>query len=121
MRIAGALYVCVVLVDQLLEPEESRLGDGKIRDSNRVTLITLLEENGIRVTDLGIAKDTYVYLILMPERSPVIIILYNKTLDFNVMTLYHSILFIFIILCCIKLYYVILNYIIIYGNITYCV
>ncbi|KAF6039312.1 cin [Bugula neritina] len=42
--------------NELLEPEASRLGDGKIRDSNRVTLITLLEEHGLPVEDLGIAR-----------------------------------------------------------------
>ena len=45
------------LLSQLLEPEESKLGDGKIRDSNRITLITLLTEHGLTVNDMGIAKD----------------------------------------------------------------
>ena len=45
------------LLSQLLEPEESKLGDGKIRDSNRITLITLLSEHGLTVNDMGIAKD----------------------------------------------------------------
>ena len=51
------------LLSQLLEPEESKLGDGKIRDSNRITLITLLTEHGLTVNDMGIAKDRLISIL----------------------------------------------------------
>lgn len=63
--------VCIVCHLQLLEPEESKLGDGKIRDSNRITLITLLGEMGIQATDLGIAKDRQVLFSDISD-SPVV-------------------------------------------------
>ncbi|XP_067947959.1 gephyrin-like isoform X2 [Watersipora subatra] len=46
--------------NELVEPEDSFVGDGKIRDSNRATLIALLEEHGFDVLDMGIAKDNEV-------------------------------------------------------------
>lgn len=42
---------------QLLEPAEV-LQEGKIRDSNRTTLISQLQEHGFPVVDLEIAEDT---------------------------------------------------------------
>ncbi|KAK3092834.1 hypothetical protein FSP39_007734 [Pinctada imbricata] len=43
--------------NELVEPTED-LQEGKIRDSNRTTLISQIEEHGYHVIDLGIAKDT---------------------------------------------------------------
>ena len=37
---------------------------GKIRDSNRVTLVSALQQHGFQVFDLGIAKDSYVSFFL---------------------------------------------------------
>jgi len=39
-----------------------RLVPGKIRDSNRPTLMALFREHSVDYTDLGIAEDTYVDL-----------------------------------------------------------
>jgi len=44
---------------QLLEPDEP-LREGKIRDSNKTTLIAQLQEFGYPVIDLKVARDTYV-------------------------------------------------------------
>ena len=46
-----------VLIFQLLEPDQP-LKAGKIRDSNRTTLLAAVKENGFPAIDLGIAKDT---------------------------------------------------------------
>ena len=42
---------------QLLEPDKE-LEVGKIRDSNRITLVSALQQHGFKVFDLGIAKDS---------------------------------------------------------------
>jgi len=44
-------------IQQLLEPGEPMV-PGRIRDSNRTTLIAQLREHGYQYMDLGIAKDT---------------------------------------------------------------
>lgn len=41
---------------QLIEPD-APLSSGKIRDSNRTTLLCQMRESGFPVVDLGIAKD----------------------------------------------------------------
>lgn len=41
---------------KLFEPDQP-LKPGKIRDSNRTTLIAALQEHGYTVVDLGIAED----------------------------------------------------------------
>ncbi|XP_056022350.1 gephyrin-like isoform X2 [Ostrea edulis] len=49
--------------NELLEPAEV-LQEGKIRDSNRTTLISQLQEHGFPVVDLEIAEDTTCALLL---------------------------------------------------------
>ncbi|XP_062572410.1 gephyrin-like [Saccostrea cucullata] len=54
--------------NELLEPDEALL-EGKIRDSNRTTLIAQLQEHGLPVVDLGIAEDTTAALLLKLTES----------------------------------------------------
>ncbi|KAK6639528.1 hypothetical protein RUM43_007801 [Polyplax serrata] len=42
--------------DEIVNPED-KLGPGQVRDSNRVTLISMLKEEGFQAHDLGIVKD----------------------------------------------------------------
>nr|CAB3250573.1 gephyrin [Phallusia mammillata] len=43
--------------NELAEPDTQVLGPGEIRDSNRVTLTLFLEQQGYKVTDMGIIPD----------------------------------------------------------------
>lgn len=47
--------------NELQVPEEN-LQDGKVRDSNKITLVNLLKENGFNASDGGIMPDEYVIL-----------------------------------------------------------
>ena len=44
--------------DELVEPQEQRLGPGQIRDANRYMLAAAASSSGCEVVDLGIARDT---------------------------------------------------------------
>ena len=48
----------VLMLSQLVEPDQP-LTKGKIRDSNRSTLLAALKERNIPSIDLGIARDRY--------------------------------------------------------------
>lgn len=48
------MYVCILL--QLLNPEDD-LMPGKIRDSNRSTLLATIQEHGYPTINLGIVGD----------------------------------------------------------------
>lgn len=56
------VYFDLITVFQLVEPHEP-LTKGKIRDSNRSTLLAVLREHNIPVIDLGIARDRLVLLV----------------------------------------------------------
>ena len=51
------IYVLMWFMLQLLEPGEPLI-PGKIRDSNRTTLLAQLRDHNYSCVDLGIAKDT---------------------------------------------------------------
>ncbi|XP_021365763.1 gephyrin-like isoform X2 [Mizuhopecten yessoensis] len=54
--------------NELLEPDEA-LKEGKIRDSNRTTLIAQLQEHNFPVIDLGVAKDSPDSLLKLVKSS----------------------------------------------------
>ncbi|XP_060074353.1 gephyrin-like [Ylistrum balloti] len=54
--------------NELLEPDEA-LREGKIRDSNRTTLIAQLQEHNFPVLDLGVAKDSPDSLLKLMKSS----------------------------------------------------
>jgi gephyrin len=49
--------------NELQSPNDSELITGKIRDSNKTTLESLMAQEGFQTKDIGIAKDTY-YLVV---------------------------------------------------------
>ena len=62
--------------DELVEPQEQRLGPGQIRDANRYMLASAASSSGCKVVDLGIARDTVeavrpllALLLVSPDRG----------------------------------------------------
>lgn len=64
-QLLALIYVCIM---QLLNPEDD-LHPGKIRDSNRSTLLATIQEHGYPTINLGIVGDKYILSLLSMFQS----------------------------------------------------